>query len=351
MSIKVGIIGFGYMGHFHMRKVRSFPEDAAITAVFDIKPEALEEAKGEGFKAFDNLEDFLAEPLDLVVVSTPNNFHAKYSIACMKAGKNVLCEKPVTMSADELKEVIAVSDETGKIFTVHQNRRFVVDYLEVVKAVRSGEIGKITTIESKVLGERGVCFGWRADPVAGGGMLYDWGVHLIDQMLMLYPDEKVESVYARLLSVLTPAVDDYFELNMRFSGGTTAKITVGTFALQKTPRWFVFGDRGTLKLDDFSGQVGGMARIRQNVKGFDSVVGQKSLGPSRTMAPLEKEMLETLALPEVEDTPLEYWRNLIASVEGKEECYVKKYQLLRQMQVVDAAFLSSEKEEVIKTNI
>jgi len=351
MSIKVGVIGFGYMGHFHMRRTRALPELATMTAVYDIKPEALEDAKNEGFKAFDSLEAFLKEDTDLVVVSTPNNFHAYYAKLCMKAGKNVLCEKPVTMSSKELEEVMQVSQETGKVFTVHQNRRWDVDYLEVVKAVRSGEIGKITTIESTVLGERGVCFGWRGDPVAGGGMLYDWGVHLVDQLLQLYPDEKVVSVYARLLSVLTPAVDDYFELNMRFEGGTTARVTVGTFALQKKPRWFVFGDRGTLKLDDFSGQMGGMARIKENVKGFDSVVGVKSLGPSRTMAPLEKEMLETLELPTAEDTPLEFWRNLVAACEGREECYVKQSQLLRQMKIVDAAFASSEKDEVIHCEI
>ncbi|MBR4866137.1 MAG: Gfo/Idh/MocA family oxidoreductase [Clostridia bacterium] len=351
MAIQVGIIGFGYMGHFHMRKVRSFPEDATLVAVYDIKEEALADAREEGLKACTSVEEFLALPLDLVVVSTPNNYHAHYAKLAMKAGKNVLCEKPVTMSAAELEEVMAVSAETGKIFTVHQNRRWDVDYLEVVSAVRSGDIGKITTIESTVLGERGVCFGWRGDPVAGGGMLYDWGVHLIDQLLMLYPGEKVVSVYARLLSVLTPAVDDYFELTFKFSGGTTARVTVGTFALQKKPRWFVFGDRGTLKLDDFSGQIGGMARIKADVKGFDSVVGIKSLGPSRTMAPLEKEMLEPLELPVVEDQPLEFWRNLIAAVEGKEECYIKQFQLLRQMKIVDAAFLSSEKDEVIKVEI
>ncbi|MBR5743360.1 MAG: Gfo/Idh/MocA family oxidoreductase, partial [Clostridia bacterium] len=187
---KIGIVGFGYMGHFHMRKIASFPERAKLTAVLDIKPEAREEAEALGLKAFGAEEDFLAEDLDLVVVSTPNNFHAHYAIAAMRAGKNVLCEKPVTMSAAELEEVIAVSNETGKLFTVHQNRRFDVDYLAVCEAVRSGEIGRITTIESRVLGERGVCFGWRVDPVAGGGMLYDWGVHLIDQMLMLYKGEK-----------------------------------------------------------------------------------------------------------------------------------------------------------------
>ena len=349
---KIGIIGFGYMGHFHMRKIAAFPDRTRLAAVFDLKPEVRAEAESLGIRAYDNQEDFLKEDLDLVVVSTPNNFHARYAIAAMRAGKNVLCEKPVTMSAAELERVIAVSNETGKLFTVHQNRRFDVDYLAVCEAVRSGEIGRITPIESRVLGERGVCFGWRADPEAGGGMLYDWGVHLIDQMLMLYKGEKVESVYARLLSVLTPAVDDYFELSMRFSGGTTARISVGTFALQKLPRWFLFGDRGTMKLDDFSGVVGGMARIRENVKGFDSVVGQKSLGPSRTMAPLEKEMLEPLPLPVIEERPLAYWDDLLTSLEeGRKESLVKKAELLRQMRVVDAAFLSSRREEVLKTDI
>ena len=71
MSIQVGIIGFGYMGHFHMRKVRSFPEDAALVAVYDIKEEALADAREEGLKACTSVEEFLALPLDLVVVSTP----------------------------------------------------------------------------------------------------------------------------------------------------------------------------------------------------------------------------------------------------------------------------------------
>ena len=115
---KIGIIGFGYMGHFHMRKIASFPDRARLTAVFDLKPEAREEAESLGLRAYDNQEDFLKEDLDLVVVSTPNNFHAHYAIAAMRAGKNVLCEKPVTMSAAELEKVIAVSNETGKLFTV-----------------------------------------------------------------------------------------------------------------------------------------------------------------------------------------------------------------------------------------
>lgn len=350
MSVKIGIIGFGYMGHFHLNKTRQI-EDAKVIAVFDISEEKLLDAEQEGIKTYRLLEDFLATDIDLVVISTPNNWHAKYAISAMKAGKHVMCEKPATMTVKEMEDVIKCSNETNKIFTVHQNRRWDVDYKAVCEVVQNKTIGEITTIESRVLGERGVCYGWRADPEAGGGMLYDWGVHLIDQMLQLFRGQTVTSVHARVLSILTPAVDDFFEINMIFDSGVCAKVIVGTFALQKLPRWFVFGDRGTLKLDDFSGTNGGMARIKGEVHGFESVVGKKSLGPSRTMAPLEPQHLEKLDLIESEDTPLTFWRNLITAVKGEESPYVKTDEVLRQMKIVEAAFLSAENNEVIKVVI
>ena len=348
--LKVGIIGFGYMGNFHYEKISHF-EDIEVTCVFDTNEDKLNDAESKGIKVYKTLVEFLKEDMNLVVIATPNQWHEKYAVAAMQSGKNVLCEKPATMSVAEMEHIIAVSKETGKFFTVHQQRRFDSDYRVVKDIVNSGVIGKITTIESRVLGERGVCFGWRADPESGGGMLYDWGVHLIDQILQLYPEETVVSIYARVLSVLTPAVDDLFEITLNLSNGVCAKVNVGTFALQKLPRWFVFGDRGTLKLDDFSGVEGGAARIKGEVQGFESVVGQKVLGPSRTMAPLKPEYLEKIDLPKEDDMTLEYWRNIVASLKGDEIPYVTTEQILRQMKIVEASFESADKDEVLKVNI
>lgn len=348
--IKVGIIGFGYMGHFHYEKMSHF-EDVEAVAVFDNNSEKLSEAKECGMRIYDSLDAFLSEDLDLVVIATPNQWHAPYSIASMRAGKNVLCEKPATMSVKEIEDVIAVSKETGKFFTVHQQRRFDKDYRALCDVINSGEIGNVTTIESKVLGERGVCFGWRGDPESGGGMLYDWGVHLIDQMLELYPGEKVVSVYARIMSILTPAVDDSFEINMMFSNGVCAKVTVTTFALEKLPRWYVFGDRGTLRIENIMSEEGRARRIKGDVKGFDSVVGKKNLGPSRTMAPLKPEFIEEIEIPKQEDKTMEYWENLVGAIKGEKSLHVKMEEILRQMKIVEASFMSAEKNEVIKTEI
>ena len=347
---RIGIIGFGYMGMFHLNKARQF-DDLQVTCAFDTAEDKRQKAEEEGLKAFSGLEEFLQEETDLVVIATPNQWHAPYARAAMEAGKHVLCEKPAVMSVAEMEEVIRVSEKTGKFFTVHQQRRHDPDFRAVRDVIRSGQIGRISTIESRVLGERGVCFGWRADPESGGGMLYDWGVHLIDQILTLYPEEQVTSVYARILSVLTPAVDDLFEVTMTLSNGVAARVNVGTFALQKLPRWFVFGDRGTLKIDDFTGTAGGCARIRERVDGFDSVLGKTGIGPSRTMAPLKPEYLEPLELPKEEDETMAFWEQLRKALKGEEAPEVTTGQVLRQMQIVEAAFESSRKNEVIHTRI
>ncbi len=348
--IRIGIIGFGYMGHFHFEKVSHF-DDVEVVTAFDNNEEKLEQAAEVGLRIYRDLDSFLAEDMELVVIATPNQWHAPYAIAAMKAGKNVLCEKPATMSVKEIEDVIAVSKETGKFFTVHQQRRFDQDYRALCEVIRSGGIGNVTTVESKVLGERGVCFGWRGDPESGGGMLYDWGVHLIDQMLQLYPDEKVISIYARIMSILTPAVDDSFEINMKMTNGVCIKVTVTTFALEKLPRWFVFGDRGTLRIETIMSTEGRARRIKGDVRGFDSVVGKKNLGPSRTMAPLKPEFLEEIPIPDQPDLSMEYWSNLVGVLKGEGQLHVTTDQILRQMKVVEASFKSAELNEVIKEEI
>ena len=187
----------------------------------------------------------------------------------------------------------------------------------------------------------------------GGGMLYDWGIHLIDQLLQLFPVNKVYYVYCRTLSILTPSVDDYFELKLTFDNNTCATVLVTTFSLQDRPRWFVYGDRGTLKLDDFSGKSGGAAKIRSDVAGFESVFYKAPIGPSRTMSPLQPEFIEAIPLPVIEETEnsSEYHRNLAEAVKGNEQQHVTYRDMQRAMAIIDSAFDSAKTNAVIKVNI
>ncbi len=86
----------------------------------------------------------------------PNDCHKELVIKALEKGKNVICEKPVEMSVAALDEMLAAADKMGKFCTVHQNRRWDVDFLAMKQIVNSGEIGELINIESRIHGSRGI---------------------------------------------------------------------------------------------------------------------------------------------------------------------------------------------------
>lgn len=351
-KLGVGIVGYGYMGRFHHNKIKQNGKDLELISVFDTDTQAIKDAKEAGIGIADSLEEMRNDDrIDLIVIATPNDSHYTLAKLFLESGKNVLCEKPVVLHLSELMELVGIADRKKTIFTVHHNRRWDKDFSVVRKVVDTKLIGDVVTIWSETFGQRGVCFGWRADPVHGGGMLYDWGIHLIDQMLVLFPDRKVTSIYGQLRSILTPVVDDYFEIELKFGFDVTVHITMGTFSLIDRPRWFVIADKGTLKLDDFSGLAGDIAKIKDNVRSFARVKENSTLGPSRTLAHLEWQNFEKVSLPEPDDEPMEFYRNLIAAIRGEEKIAVNHESIIRDMEVLEKVIESSQKKQRLEVCI
>ena len=350
----VGIIGFGGMAshHFNQSKVL---DRINIKGVFDINPERMEYAKSQGLVAYESRQALINDPdIDIVLVSVPNDYHRDYSIEAMRAGKNVLCEKPVTMTSAELEEIMAVAKETGKVFTVDQNRRVNKDYVAMRRAVEAGLLGDVYVIESRVEGSRGVPEGWRTSKKQGGGMMLDWGVHLIDQIIYMYGDDvKVTNVFCKMYSVNYPEVDDNFHLTMTLSNGVTAHIEVSTNNYILHPRWYVLGTEGTLQIDGWESEGRIVKPLsKENVWGAE--IAKNKVGPSKTMAPRSENSVEVIDIhaPEdvVDNLNPTYWQ-LIDKLDGKAELTILPEQAMRCMKVMEAAFESSEKNIAIQTNI
>lgn len=340
MSYKVGIIGFKGMGGWHQENINSRVDGLECVAVYDINPEMVKNAEKKGLKGYYKLEDILAdESIDIITIATPNDSHMELSIAALRAGKNVVCEKPVTLNTAQLERILAVSKEQGKLFSVHQNRRWDRDFNIVKEVLAKKTIGKPFYIESRVLGSRGIPGDWRCAALAGGGMLYDWGVHLIDQILWMV-DSPVTQIYAQLLKVKYE-VDDNIKILLKFENGISALIEVGTYCFINLPRWHVSGDSGTLVINDWdcNGRI-----VKANTVEFkweESII-HTSAGPTKTMAPRPKETIEELPLPKVETDWTDYYKNYIAALEGRQELIVKPEEALRVMKVIDACFDSDK---------
>ena len=346
MGVKLGIIGFGYMGHWHLKNAPKV-EGVEVVAAYDILPERVQEAREIGLTGFDTLDEFLKSDLfNVVLVATPNDVHCELACAAMKAGKHVISEKPVAMSLAEVDKMIATSKENHVLFTVHQNRRWDKDFRIAKEVIESGELGHIYSIQSRLHGSRGAMFGWRAEKKHGGGMIYDWGVHFIDQLLWMLGFDSVKSVFCKTENVKTPEVEDYFYLLMDLKNGSHIQMEIGTWVLKQLPRWMILGDKGPCYINDFT-RNGGIIKVDETVEPEEIVVMTTS-GPTRTFAPRGKKEIVETELPDSPADLTEYYANIRDAVDGKAELIVKPEQVRAVFRVLEAAFESARTGKMIE---
>ncbi len=345
------VIGYGGMGSWHTRKMREqMTDDVEFIGIYDINPERAKVAEENGIHAFSSREELLSdERIDFVVVATPNNFHREIAVDAMAHGKNVISEKPVTTCVSELKKMIEASEKYGKIFTVHQNRRWDPDYLTVKKIYDGNMLGRIFRIESRVHGSRGVPGDWRNHKEFGGGMVFDWGIHIIDQALMLMGDAKIESVYAITDLITTDDCDDGFKLELKFSNGIEYHLEVGTSNFIELPRWYVLGENGSAIVRDWD--LNGEIVMVSDWENKDAVPVQAGVGLTKTMAPRTDDSIEKFPLPYVENLGFndrsEFYKNFIATLRGEATQTVTHAQQLRLIKLIEAIFESANENKVV----
>lgn len=354
MGLNIGIIGFGGMAHWHANNASKI-EGVKFVCAYDVDPKQMESAKELGIRPCKSLEELLqAEDINFVLVATPNQLHKEMVIKALRAGKNVMTEKPATLSVADWDEMVAESEKAGKILTVHQNRRWDPDYRTMRDVVESGTLGKVYSIESRVFGTVGGMYGWRAFKAYGGGMVLDWGVHLFDQLLFMFPDKKIVDVKAELMSLLeaNKEVDDYFKVMLKLEGGPVLQVEVGSYAFRALPRWYVIGDNGTMEIQDFTMEEGGITRPRFGAAGnVAPVVVQTPAGPTRMMAPRPPETREDLPLPKSNATWTSLYKNLVDVIDNGAELIVEPKGVRRVLRLMELVFESAEKGHSIACNL
>ena len=346
MEIQLGIIGFGGMGKYHARRA---PEGGvSVVAAADILPERVEEARAAGLTAYDSAEELLRdERVNTVVLTVPNYLHKEMCIKAARAGKHVISEKPAALTVDELDEMEKACRDAGVCFTVHQNRRWDRDMLTVKYAYDHGMLGKVFTIESKLHSGNGYMHEWHLYRKYGGGMMYDWGVHLIDQILFMMPGAKIKSIYADIKNVLHDEVDDYFKILLKMDNGVTAHIELSTYILNYQPRWLMAGDKGTLTIQSLGGTDGKIYRTGQLLEKLPPQIAETAAGPTRQFAPVPPGGIVEEPLPEIKTDVLDFYRNFREVINHEAEQKVKISEVRRVLTVMEAAWKSSLAGEAV----
>jgi len=266
MMIKIGVIGCGKIAQF-----RHIPEYAAnpnvqLVGFYDINQKrAADLAKKYGGQAYETLEALLAADIDAVSVCTPNYVHAEQTIAALKAGKHVLCEKPMSGSLQDCEAMVKAAREAGRFLMVGHNQRLAKAHVKAKELIESGLIGDIVNFRTTFF--HGGPETWSIDPGPSTwffdkrralmGVMADLGIHKTDLIHFLTGQTIVET--SAHLSTIDKKyadgrlidVDDNATCIFRLSGGA-----VGTMAISWTSygaednSTVIYGTRGIMRLYD-----------------------------------------------------------------------------------------------------
>ena len=254
-KVKVGLVGSGFVADIHAAAFKSVP-DAEVVAVASPTPgKAKRFAEERGVpKAFENYRDLLAlEEIDMVTVGIPNNLHAQVTIDAAKAGKHVLCEKPLCRTLEEADSMIEACRQAGVLLMYGEELCFAPKYVRAKALADEGALGKVFLVKQSEE-HFGPHMPWFWDiEQSGGGVLLDMGCHGIEFARWVFGKPKVKSVVASLgLHVHADKTrgEDHSFCVVEFEGGRVAMIE-NSWAKQggMDDRCEIYGSRGFTRAD------------------------------------------------------------------------------------------------------
>lgn len=261
-DISVGVIGYGgafNMGRQHLREMQA----AGMTpvAVAEVDPSRLAVATEDfpGIETYSSVAGMLrSSKVAMVVIITPHNTHADIALECLQAGRHVVCEKPLAITTAEVDAMIRAAKKSGAMLSTYHNRHWDGRILQAVDLIkRKRAIGDIARIECRMGGYSQPGDWWRSSRSISGGILYDWGVHLLEYSLQLIDAPVAEVIGFSHRGFWAPktrwkedTIEDEGFAVVRFEGGQWLTLRVTHLDSNPKPGWVeITGTKGSLVLD------------------------------------------------------------------------------------------------------
>ncbi len=331
--IRTAIVGFGSVAEKMHAPLISVCQ--ALTLVASVERNSNKcETLYPGVTTYRSLDELLeADRIDLVVITTPNEFHFSMAKKCLEAGKHVVVDKPVTVHSKDAETLHKLAKEKRLILSVFQNRRFDGDVLTIQNLLEENTLGEVVYLESHFDRFRPeVSENWREKTLPGNGITYDLGVHLIDQICLFFGSPKWIQADIRKQRT-NAAADDYFDIILDF-GILHCRAIAGVLAAAPTPRFMVQGKKGTY------------IKYGLDVQEAKFKAGQKPWGEDWGMEPAEKwgqifHSEESIPFPTTAGDYRVFYSNIAEAIRGESELLVTIPQTVTVLKLIEAAFLSA----------
>lgn len=332
-DITVGVIGYGgafNMGRQHLREMQA--AGMSPVAVAEVDPARLAVARADfpGIETYASVSAMLrGSGVDMIVIITPHNTHAKLATQCLKAGRHVVCEKPLAITTAEVDAMIRAARDSDVMLSTYHNRHWDGRIRQAVGLVKKQRvIGDVFRIECHMGGYSQPGDWWRTSRSISGGVLYDWGVHLLEYSLQLLdaPVTEVagfahEGFWAPKTRWKGDTNEDEGFLVVRFKGSQWLTLCITHLDSKPKDGWLeITGTKGTLVFD------GDHTTICRHLKG-------------RTV---------TTRLKNPRDEGFRYYENVAAFLTGKAPLVITAEWSRRPIHILDLAARSAKSGKALR---
>jgi UDP-N-acetyl-2-amino-2-deoxyglucuronate dehydrogenase len=283
-KLNIAVVGVGHIGSQHAKHASNVGN---LVAVCDIKKDKAR-AAAEMYKcsAYFSIDDLLTNEknLDLVAICTPNGLHAEHSMKALRAGCNVLCEKPMATTVHDCERMIHTAEETNRrLFIVKQNR-FNPPVKALKKVIEEGKLGKILSVQVNCFWNRTREYyagsDWRGKLQMDGGTLFTQYSHFIDLLYWLVGDvDEVRAFTQNYLHKDVVEFEDTGSAILKFVNGAigTINFTINSYGKNMEGSITLFGEKGTVKV---GGQYLNLLEY-QSIEGYE-IAGLEPGNPPNT---------------------------------------------------------------------
>ncbi|WP_100334100.1 Gfo/Idh/MocA family oxidoreductase [Bacillus alkalisoli] len=331
--IKTLLVGFGFAAKvFHLPHL-VHSEKFEVAGVVSRSGASKEYGDVSSVPVYATLDEALTQSdATLYIITTPSNMHVDMMKQCIRAGKDILVEKPAFLTVEEGEELIQLAEKSESVVSVHQNRRWDGDFLTLQKLLQEGTLGDWKVLESRFDRFRPhVRNRWREQAGPGSGILYDLGSHLLDQALVLFGEP--DAVYAEVMTQRENGqTDDGFFIVLHY-GEKRVYLRSNSFINSNYPRFELHGTKGSF------------------VK-----CGLDMQEPQLIDGTFYEERMREVGTLHIEDTQdfsiqlggYDQFFSLLAEGLSKREPVVSLGEALKMTKIIEMARLSSEEGRVIK---
>ncbi|MFJ5760320.1 Gfo/Idh/MocA family protein [Neobacillus sp. NPDC093182] len=321
--MKVGIISFAHPHAYGYADSLKKIDGVQIVGIADDDQKRGENAAAKyNTKFFKGYEELLQQDLDAVIITSENSNHREHVVAAAKAGKHILCEKPLATKVEDAKEMIEVCKQNQVILQTAFPVRFNSAVVRAKKIIENGELGQIFAIRGTNRGTNPG--GWFVDQAkSGGGAVIDHTVHVVD-LMRWFMGAEVKEVYAEIDNTISSgSIDDCGILNIEFDNDVFTTLDCSWSRNETYPTWGdvtleIIGSEGNLKVDAFAQKLDVYAPDGVNWKYWG------------------------------DNMDFELINDFLTSVSNGKEPSISGFDGLKALEVALAAYESSEKRQPIK---